>query len=237
MGDAHDVKADRAAFLSKLARDPSEAMRRWKSLSESEKLTVQSQLKTYFGEEFTQQFLAGMKQNPRPDATIEMVRRDRITTEKLKSAGYRFKNNAGGVEKWIHPSGKEVWLYSAGKGVPPTPDPPEPPVARPQAHGPQNMTIGDADEWLEYLRAKLKLIRDYDAKTKSARAAGGNYTLGDDVDHFNKMVAKEIDDAAEVIKDLNKTLDGGNLTDSEQADIMRQLEELHKLKKELDDMS
>ena len=41
-----------------------------------------------------------------------------------------------------------------------------------------------------------------------------------------QVAAKEIDDAQEVIKDLNKTPDQGDLTGSEQAEILKQLEEL-----------
>ncbi len=236
MSDPQAPDRDRTALLRRLARDPTEALKRWRSLSEPEKVTVESQLKTYYGEEFTKQFKAGVTRSPRPDATIEMVRRDKVTPAQLQSAGYRFKDNAGGVEKWVHPSGKQVWLYSAAKALPPNPDPPEPPVARPQSQPPQDMNIGDADQWLRYLRAKLKLIKEYAAKTQAARQ-GGNYDVGSDVDLFFKMAAKEIDDAQEVIKDLNKTIDRGDLTDSEQAEILKQLEELENLKKEVNDLT
>ena len=229
-------KADRTAFLDRMAQDPTEVLRRWRSLSESEKLTVESRLKTYYGEEFTKQFKAGVAHNPRPDATIEMVRRDRVTPAKLQSAGYRFKDNAGGVEKWIHHSGKQVWFYSEGKAVPRQPDPPDPPVARPQPYPPKVITIGDADERLFYLRPKLKQIKEDEAKTRTARQVD-TYDVGSDVDNFFKLAAKTIDEAAEVIKDLNKTLDQGNLTDSEQTEILKQLEELQKLIKEINDMT
>ena len=51
--------ADRTARLNRLGRDPTEALRRT-SLSQAEKSIVQAKLTTYFGVEFTKQFLAGV---------------------------------------------------------------------------------------------------------------------------------------------------------------------------------
>jgi hypothetical protein len=101
----------RAEFLQKLGRNPAEALRQWGRLNQGEKFYVESHMKRYYGEEFARMFRDRTLHNSRPDASIEITNDPTITPTKLKAMGYRFKDDSGGVPKWVHPRARSFGCY------------------------------------------------------------------------------------------------------------------------------
>lgn len=128
--------------LSRMARFPGEGLRQWVRLTELQRAVVVDRMKHFYGHKFATDFQANAARRPRPDRDVQVTNDGDITPEQLKSAGFKFAGDPGGVPRWVHPSGKEVWLLSPPSGAPPPS--PQAPQAVPQVKPPQHPDVEDA---------------------------------------------------------------------------------------------
>src|SRR5262249_37566874 len=108
--DTHVAENDRDNLLRELAINPGRAMQRWKRLSATDRSAVLSNMRLFIARVLSNDSRTKSTGERRPDLTIEITNDSSITPEKLSSAGYQFNGDPGGVSKWVHPSGKEIWL-------------------------------------------------------------------------------------------------------------------------------
>lgn len=110
----------RKAELSSLARSPDKAMQRWSNLSRDERMQVEEMMNRNYGEAFLRAFLKRVGTAPKPNNSATITSDPYWTPERLKAAGYRFKQQIGAdTSIWVHPSGNEIWVMSQPKAQAP----------------------------------------------------------------------------------------------------------------------
>jgi hypothetical protein len=233
MGNQSDI--DRAAFLKSIARQPAKALQHWGRLKSGEKLYVESQMRRLYDAEFARKFTERASTGARPDLSTEITN-DRLTPERLKALGYRFKQSSGGASIWVHPSGKELWLLSQPKGTAPLP-PPGPdnhPSSNPLTHP----DVEDSRSWADSLEATRDELWQDAIRLKSMKTPDGAYPMGPYQEYMEKY-KKYYNDWQSVLKDEVPLWKSSPLTDDEARqldDNIKRLEKLSEYPQEMEDL-
>jgi hypothetical protein len=113
---------EKEALLRRLARRPSDAIPRWRSLSQKDRDVVVTLMGERYGDQFAQQFLDYATGVKKPNLSID-VTNTQPDPKALQAKGYRYFGNPGGIPVWVHPSGHEIHVLSGKKVA--EPEPPE----------------------------------------------------------------------------------------------------------------
>jgi hypothetical protein len=95
--------------LRRLAVWPAEALHEWRRLSEAERTVVVLYMLGNYGADFANQFNANAKNRRRRQPVTHVTNVITETAPQLQRRGYRFVTMFGNMEKWVHPSGDELW--------------------------------------------------------------------------------------------------------------------------------
>jgi hypothetical protein len=150
--------------------------------------------------------------------------------------GYRFKDDIGGTPKWIHPSGKELWLLSPPRAAPPPPveqsgghPPPQPPI---------HPDIEDAQDWANNLESRHDALWLEAQQLKALKSPSGSFPAGPFNEYYKKLNKWE-EDLKSVLDEEAPLWKADRLTDQERQKLEEQLKRLEEIKKDeetLEDM-
>jgi len=105
----------------RLSAQPSEALRQWNNLTANDQTALITYMALRFDLAFAQQFLKEARLRKRLSPGLTVTNSPDYSPAILKSRGYRFKGDPGGIAQWVHPNGSEVWLIPKPKAMPPSP--------------------------------------------------------------------------------------------------------------------
>lgn len=120
MADANAREMARADYLRNLARRPGDALDTWRQLNTSEQFLVITHMAMFFGQPFAKSFqeLAFKGSRPNVEITVTNVARPNLSAPALQAQGFVMQSESGAMKKWLHPSGREVWLVAPPAGTP-----------------------------------------------------------------------------------------------------------------------
>jgi hypothetical protein len=224
---------DRSVFLRNLAKEPAKALNQWVRLTQGEKLFVESNMKRFYGPEFVAAFHDRAINKRRPDESSEMINDPSMTVERLNRAGYRFKNNFGGTTRFVHASGKELWLLTPPKGIPgPTP---AGPALHPPTAIPPSPDIEDSRTAVDMLEAERDELLEAAIKLKKLRTPDGYYPSALNNEYLNKL--EKFEAKRDTILNEEAPLWGSALTPGEQEALQKNMDRLNALKDLGDEMN
>jgi hypothetical protein len=221
--------ADRPTVLQKFAREPGEALRHWPKLSNGEKLYVESRMKQHYGDDFTKAFRQAADGKARPDESVTMTNDPTLTPARLKSMGYRFKDNIGGTPKWTHPSGKELWLLAPPNAGQPPPIQPPGPLPPPQP--PIHPDVQDAQDRANDLESRHDALWLEAEQLKALKSPSGSFPAGPFNEYYKKLNKWE-EDLKSVLDEEAPLWKADPLTDQEKQKLEEQLKRLEEIKKD-----
>ena len=160
-----------------------------------------------------------------PEASIEVTNHPTLTSARLKAMGYRFKDNFGGVPKWVHPSGKELWLQSPSKAT--SPLPPSPPDIAPKTKLPTHPDVQGAREWGDNLEARRNELWEEAKQILQTRTPDGVVTMPDN--EYYKKLNRFHRDLTSVLEEEAPMWQASGLTNEEEKELETQLERIKKL--------
>lgn len=119
MADANAREMARANYLRNLARSPGNALGTWRQLNAPEQFLVIAHMAVFFGQPFAKSFqeLAFNGRRPNVEITVTNVARPNLGNRELMAQGFVLQSESGVMKKWLHPSGREVWLISPPAGA------------------------------------------------------------------------------------------------------------------------
>jgi hypothetical protein len=128
----------RDAQLRRLAMWPKEALGQWRGLNEGERMLVVVYMTSRYGADFATQFTANARNPKRRDPVVRITTSLPLKPQELRQRGWRFVLTMGNTERWVHPSGDEIWNSVPTQAKPPDKPPaaPDTPPPAPQASNP-----------------------------------------------------------------------------------------------------
>lgn len=224
-----EPEKSRRPALQRLARDPGDALRHWARLDLKDSLYVLSYMKQYYDQDFVNSFLERAKAGKRPDAVLEITNDPRVTPERLRAAGYRPAGSFGTMTKWMHPSGKELWLLPPPKAGG-APDSPSSSAPRPQVPPPLHPDVQDAQSAADSLEAERDALWEAAVRLQSQKTADGSYPAGPFNDYFRRL-KKFQDDLRTVLDEEAALWQADALTAPERELVNKQVGRMKQLEK------
>jgi len=96
-------------FLRRLARNPGDALPRWRRLNTGERAVLVTYMTLFYDSIFASRFREYASRRSHPEQTIHITNTSNPTSEQLRIRGYRLYRTSLQVQFWIHPSGNQVW--------------------------------------------------------------------------------------------------------------------------------
>lgn len=102
-------------FVRRIARFPYQAHTRWHGLSKGEQVALITYMTAYYGINFSRMFREYTRHPELVQHRVELTNNPGVTPQGyprlLEESNFRFAGLEGmGVETWVHPSGREIWL-------------------------------------------------------------------------------------------------------------------------------
>jgi hypothetical protein len=224
----------RVKFLNYLAWNPAEALRNWGRLSQDDQAYIEAMMQLHYGADFVQMFDAKASTDPRPDASIVMINDPSMTPQRLRSAGFRYMGDPGGVPVWVHPTGQQVWLMSDPNAAP-APSIPAPDVL-PQSQPPTHPDVEESQKWADNFESRFNDLQQQYLQLEQLRDPDTGTLPRGPLNDYRSQWEKLDDDLRSVLYQEADLWDHDGLTDDEKAALQEARQRIQTINNQMPDI-